>query len=85
MAKLTYEEAVANRINHGWRIVSETRTDTLMAKGERINHLVHILLTVISVGIWGIYYGLRLIFGGLKQVRITKDSKGNARVKQVFN
>ena len=54
-----------------------------MEKGEKIRHGSHIFLTVITLGLWGTIYGLHLIFGGLKRVRITANREGNAVVRRI--
>lgn len=77
-----YDDMVAEHIAEGWRVEQETPTHTLLAKGERTKHWAHILLTLVTAGVWGIVYGLVLAFGGLKQRRIMKNADGSGRVER---
>ena len=83
MAPKTYDQEIADRVEKGWRIEQQTETHVLMAKGERIKHGAHIFLTVITAGVWGVVYGLMLIFGGLKERRIVCTPDGMAKVQRV--
>ena len=83
MPSKEFEQEIQDRIDKGWRVQERTETHVLMAKGERIKHGAHIFLTVVTVGLWGVVYGLMLIFGGLKQRRIVRTKDGMARVQYV--
>lgn len=79
----TMEDEVQRRRASGWRITEDLPGHTVMEKGEKIRHGSHIFLTVITLGLWGTIYGLHLIFGGLKRVRITANREGNAVVRRI--
>ena len=78
-----FETEIEDRIDKGWRIEEQTPTHVLMAKGERIKHGVHIFLSIVTVGVWGVVYGLLLLFGGLKERRIVRKPNGLASVQRV--
>jgi hypothetical protein len=61
----------------GWRI--ETRSDfqATIAKGKEIGHVLHLLLTVFTVGLWLIIWLVLGIAGGVKRKMITVDEFGN--------
>ena len=80
----SYENIVSDLVAKGWRVEGETRTHTLMAKGERLKHWAHILLTLGTAGIWGFIYGPLLAFGGLRQRRVVRLPNGDGRVERVY-
>jgi hypothetical protein len=75
--KATLDRALQRLGAEGWRI--ETRSDfqATIAKGNRINNTLHLILTIITVGIWGIVWIILAIVGGIKRRMITVDEYGN--------
>ena len=61
----------------GWRI--ETRSDfqATIAKGNRLNNTLHLILTIVTAGLWGIVWILLALFGGIKRRMVTIDEYGN--------
>jgi hypothetical protein len=61
----------------GWRI--ETRSDfqATIAKGKEISHVLHLFLTLLTVGIWLIFWLGLGVAGGVKRRMITVDEYGN--------
>ena len=80
--KPTIESLVQERVGQGWRISERRETDVVMEKGEKIPHVMHIFLTVVSFGIWGAIYGIHLLMGGLKRRRIEMH-RGQVREKRL--
>jgi hypothetical protein len=68
----SYEERVAVLINHGWRPESETATHTTFVKGSKINHILHLLLTLLTAGLWGIVWIVRGLVGGERRIVVRR-------------
>jgi|SRR5262252_8900202 len=51
-APVSIEAQVATAVNQGWRVESLTTTQAVLVKGKRPNHLLHLLLTVFTAGLW---------------------------------
>ena len=81
--KHTIESLAQERVGEGWRISERRENDIVIEKGEKIPHVMHIFLTVVSFGIWGAIYGIRLLMGGLKRRRIELH-RGQVREKRLF-
>lgn len=88
-AKLTLEErqailerTVAKEASHGWRIQSQSSTQASLVKGKPTSHLLHLILTIITLGAWLIVWILLVIFGGQKTKVITVDDRGNASINR---
>ena len=80
--KHTIASLVKERVGQGWRISERRENDIVIEKGEKIRHLAHIFLTLVTFGIWGAVYGLNLLTGGLKRRRI-EMRKGEVREKRL--
>ena len=70
------------RMDHGWRIEERGENWARLCKGEKTRHFTHIAVTVITLGVWGIVYGLVLIFGGRKSIRITETRRGKLQIRR---
>jgi hypothetical protein len=75
--KTILDRTLADRGAQGWRI--ETRSDfqATIATGKPVHHLLHLILTIVTAGLWAIVWILLAIFGGVKRHIITIDEYGN--------
>lgn len=51
-AQLQLAGAVAWWVSTGWRIESQTPIQAVMVRGRRPNHVLHLLLTIVTMGLW---------------------------------
>lgn len=66
-----YEANVAAAVRKGWRIESQTPLSTTLVKGHRTNHVLHLILTVLTVGLWlPVWIGMA-VFAGEKHKTIS--------------
>jgi hypothetical protein len=74
--KETLDRALQDWAAKGWRI--ETRSDhqAMVARGKEISHLLHLVLTLITLGVWVIVWLLVAAFGGVKRRLLTVDEYG---------
>jgi len=61
----------------GWRIENRSDFQATVAKGKEISHLLHLFLTLITVGLWLILWLVLGVVGGVKRRMITVDEYGN--------
>jgi hypothetical protein len=75
--KATLDAALQRTGAEGWRI--ETRSDfqATIAKGKPLNNKLHVLLTIFTLGVWGIVWASLAISGGIKRRMITIDDYGS--------
>ena len=78
----TIESLVFDRIRQGWNVTERRGAGVVIERGEKIRHLPHIFMTVITFGLWGIVYGSHLLFGGLKRRRIEMH-RGKVRERSI--
>lgn len=72
--------AVNLYVSKGWRVVSQTQTSAQLVKGHRTNHLLHLILTLITLGVWAIVWLLVAAFGGEQQQFISVNEQGAVTV-----
>jgi hypothetical protein len=74
--KALLAQAVANYVHGGWRVESQTDYQAVMVKGHRTNHVLHLILTLITLGIWAIVWILMVALGGEKRSVVSIDEYG---------
>jgi len=72
--------AVSEAVRDGYRVESQTDHQAIVVKGRRPNHLLHLVLSVITLGFWLLFVWIPLaIFGGEKRRVIMVDTFGNVQ------
>ena len=46
------DQQIAQAIGEGWRLESRSRYTAMMVKGERPNHVLHLILSLVTLGLW---------------------------------
>jgi hypothetical protein len=64
-------------IEGGWRVTSQTQSNAQLVKGRRVNHILHLLLTIVTVGLWAIVWIIVAATGGEKHQFVSVDEYGN--------
>ena len=68
---------VKGHVRHGYRVESQTDFQAVVVKGRRPNHLLHLILSILTAGIWFVFVWLPLmIFGGERRRVLTVDVSG---------
>ncbi len=61
----------------GWRIENRSDFQATVAKGKEVSHLLHLFLTLITLGIWLIFWLVLGVAGGVRRRLVTVDEFGN--------
>lgn len=71
------DRAVADYAARGWHV--ETRSDhqATLAKGKRVSHLLHLILTFFTLGVWALVWITVTLTGGVKRRLIEIAPSGN--------
>ena len=75
--KLTLDERLRLEEAQGWRVQSRSDFQATIAKGQPLNNKLHLILTIFTVGIWGIVWFALWITGGEKHRTLTVDEYGS--------
>ena len=67
---------VSKAISRGYRVESRSDFQAVVVKGQRPNHVLHLILSLVTLGIWLIVWLLVAIFAGEKRKVIRVDESG---------
>ena len=68
---------VAASVGRGLRIESQSDTMAIVVSGKPVNHILHLIISVLTLGIWLIPWAIMAIAGGERRRMITVDEYGN--------
>jgi hypothetical protein len=64
-----HDQRVADLLVRGYHIEIQTREVTQMVKGHRPNHVLHLLLSVVTFGLWlPVWIGVAAFGGGRREI-----------------
>ena len=75
--KATLDQRLRAEEAQGWRVETRSETQASLARGKPLNTKLHLILTICTVGIWGIVWFALWITGGEKHRTITVDEYGS--------
>jgi hypothetical protein len=67
------QQALRDLTFRGYRVETADGTRAIISIGEPVNHILHLLLSVFTCGLWL----LIMMFGGVKRRRVHVDEYGN--------
>jgi hypothetical protein len=78
-------QAVAGQIAQGYRVESQSEFQAVVVKGKRPSHLLHLVLTIITLGLWGIVWITLSITMHIHRRIVQVNEFGNTTVQHVKN
>lgn len=60
----------------GWRVVSQSQTQAQLARGKNTSHVLHLLLTLLTLGVWLIVWIPLILFGGEQRKLLSVNEYG---------
>ena len=75
--------AIQGAVARGGRIESQSETQAVIIRGQRPNHVLHLILSLITVGVWAIVWLILVLTGGEKRELLSVDEFGNVLVQKV--
>lgn len=74
---------IMGQIASGARVESQSDYQAVIVRGKPVNHVLHLILTLVTLCMWGFVWIALAIFGGEKRSIITVDEYGNVAVQKV--
>lgn len=75
-------DAVASHYTtQGYRIETRTTQEVTLVQGKKVNHILHLLLTVLLVGTWLLVWIFLILFSGQKRVTVRVDNTGRVDIR----
>lgn len=81
--KVLLAQHVQHEVAKGGRVESQNDTSAVMIYGKPVNHVLHFLITLFTVGLWLFVWMAVAIFGGEKRKMVVVDEFGNVQVQKV--
>ena len=75
--KAALDSALSRSGAQGWRIENRSDFQATIAKGKNISHLLHLILTVVTAGIWLIPWLVLGTAGKVRRRLLSVDEFGN--------
>ena len=87
LTRLERREALQKRIEEFTRrknywVESRSDYEAVLVKGRRVNHLLHGILSVLTVGVWLPVWILLAVFGGEKRRRFYVTPEGKVEQRE---
>ncbi len=70
-------QAVAREVASGGRVESQSEIQAIIVHGKRVNHTLHLILTLVTLTVWSWVWLILWILGGEKRIILTVDDYGN--------
>lgn len=65
------------------RIESQSDYNAVLVKGKKVNHVLHLILTLITLGFWLIPWIVLVIVGKEKRMMVSVDDYGNVNIEDL--
>jgi hypothetical protein len=75
--RATLAQAIANQVRQGSRVEAQSEFQAVLVDGKPINHVLHLILTLVTCGIWAIVWIALVGMGGEKRYSLQVDNYGN--------
>lgn len=75
--KTSLARHVADASRSGWRVESQSDYQAVIVKGKRPNHILHLLLTIFTLGLWAIVWIVLAIASHERRKVLSVDESGN--------
>lgn len=73
---------IQTAVAKGGRIESQSDTVAIVVTGKKVNHLLHFIIGIFTLGFWWIVWIILAISGGEKRQMITVDEFGRPLVQR---
>jgi hypothetical protein len=75
--KARLAQTLASQVAGGKRVESHSEYQAVLVAGKPVNHTLHLILTLVTCGAWGLVWLLLAVVGGEKRSVLMVDDYGN--------
>lgn len=80
--KSLLEKQIISYVSRGWRLDTQTDFAAVLSYGKRLNHILHLLLSIVTFGIWIIFWIVMGLTHKIATVTISIDKFGNTSISR---
>ena len=74
---------VTAQVAHGARVESQSDYQAVLVRGHRLNNTLHLILTIVTFGLWGFVWLALALIGGEKREVASVDEWGNSSIQRL--
>lgn len=74
---------VTAQVANGSRVESQSDYQAVLVRGHRLNNTLHLIMTIITAGLWGIVWISLALMGGEKRSVAAVDEWGNSSIQKL--
>jgi hypothetical protein len=75
--------AIHTQVAQGARVETQGDYQAILVRGHRVNHVLHLILTLVTLGLWVFVWIALALFGGEKRMTVSVDEWGNTIVQNL--
>lgn len=69
-------QQIAAQAMQGWRVESRSEFQAVLVKGQPVNHILHLLISVFTLGLWLPVWIFLSVFAGQRRRMLVIDEYG---------
>ena len=74
---------IGSLLSQGRRVESQSDFQAVLLRGHAANHVLHLIITLITLGTWGIVWISLVALGGEKREVVQVDEWGNPTIARL--
>ncbi len=74
---------IAGRVAQGLRVETQSDFQAVMIHGKVVNHVLHLILTFMTLGVWALIWIALVALGGEKRELVQVDEWGNPTIARL--
>ena len=78
--KSILEKQIIFHVSSGWRLDTQTEFAAVLSRGKGLNHILHLLLSLVTFGLWLIVWLMLLLVNRIHTMTIQIDKFGNTLI-----
>jgi hypothetical protein len=75
--------AIHTQVAQGARVESQGDYQAILVRGHRPNHMLHLVLSIVTLGLWLFVWLGVIAFGGEKRMSASVDEWGNTNLQNL--
>ncbi len=74
---------IGSLLSQGRRVESQSDFQAVLLRGHAVNHILHLIITIVTLGFWGIVWIALVALGGEKRELVQVDEWGNPTIARL--
>lgn len=75
-------QTIQANVVRGARVESQGQYNAVLVWGRPVNHVLHLILTIVTAGLWGLVWLILALSGGESRTMVSVDDFGNVLYQQ---